>query len=44
MMDTMDHELDADERFWLVLSELSLAAIWDNEDDDIYAELLTRPE
>jgi hypothetical protein len=29
----MDEEIDDDRNFWLVLSELSLATIWDNEDD-----------
>lgn len=31
---------DDDNLFWLRLSEISLAAIWDNDDDDVYAELL----
>jgi len=26
--------------FWLLASESSLSAIWDNSEDDIYAELL----
>jgi len=34
-------ELDKDTWFWMRLSELSLAEIWDNEDDDVYAELLS---
>lgn len=29
-----------DDDFWLNASEPSLAAVWDNPDDDIYAELL----
>ena len=28
--------------FWLKASELSLTAIWDNPEDDVYAELLER--
>jgi len=28
------------DQFWLRASELSLNAIWDNPEDDIYAELL----
>jgi len=28
--------------FWLQVSEPSLAAVWDNEEDDVYAELLTK--
>ena len=28
--------------FWLRASELSLNAIWDNAEDDVYAELLER--
>jgi predicted DNA-binding antitoxin AbrB/MazE fold protein len=28
--------------FWLKASELSLKAIWDNPEDDVYAELLER--
>ncbi|MDP3027919.1 MAG: hypothetical protein Q8O04_00170 [Deltaproteobacteria bacterium] len=32
---------DEDERgFWLGVSEYSLAKIWENAEDDIYAELL----
>ncbi len=29
-----------DRGFWLAATEHSLKSIWDNEDDDIYAELL----
>ena len=28
--------------FWLRVSEPSLAAVWDNEEDDVYTELLTK--
>ncbi|HYJ89487.1 MAG TPA: antitoxin family protein [Pyrinomonadaceae bacterium] len=28
--------------FWLRASEVSLRAIWDNPEDDVYAELLER--
>ncbi len=28
--------------FWLKASEVSLKAIWDNPEDDVYAELLER--
>ena len=28
--------------FWLKASEPSLSAIWDNPEDDVYAELLER--
>ena len=28
--------------FWLNASESSLSAIWDNSEDDVYAELLQR--
>ena len=31
-----------DQEFWLAASEESLREIWDNEEDDIYAELLTK--
>ncbi|MEQ1922367.1 MAG: antitoxin family protein [Pyrinomonadaceae bacterium] len=35
--------LDDDESsFWLAASEPSLAEIWDNPEDDVYAELLTK--
>jgi predicted DNA-binding antitoxin AbrB/MazE fold protein len=29
-------------KFWLSASENSLAEIWDNEEDDVYAELLEK--
>jgi hypothetical protein len=33
--------LPDDERdFWLQASQTSLAAVWDNDEDDIYAQLL----
>lgn len=31
-----------DQEFWLAASEESLDQIWDNEEDDVYAELLTK--
>ncbi|MEM9264441.1 MAG: hypothetical protein AAGA46_02855 [Cyanobacteria bacterium P01_F01_bin.13] len=31
---------DNDASFWLQASQPSLDAIWDNDEDDIYAELL----
>ena len=31
-----------DRDFWLGATEESLRAIWDNEEDDIYAELLAK--
>ena len=31
---------DEDSQFWLEASQSSLDAIWDNVEDDIYAELL----
>lgn len=31
---------DEDEKFWLGASRSSLDLIWDNEEDDVYAELL----
>jgi hypothetical protein len=32
---------DEEHKFWQVTSESSLTSIWENSDDDIYAELLT---
>ena len=32
---------DEDQMFWQGASESSLTSIWENSDDDIYAELLT---
>jgi len=31
-----------DTRFWLSASETSLAEVWENTEDDIYAELLQK--
>ena len=31
---------EEDERFWNHASEASLAEVWDNDQDDIYAKLL----
>ena len=31
-----------DDEFWVAASKDSLATIWDNEQDDIYAELLKK--
>lgn len=31
---------DSEEQFWTAASQSALEAIWDNEEDDIYAELL----
>lgn len=31
---------EAEETFWLKVSEESIASIWDNPEDDIYAQLL----
>ena len=33
---------DEDDSFWLEASESSLEKIWNNSEDDIYAELLTK--
>ena len=33
-------QADDDARFWIAVSEQSLAAVWDSADDDIYAKLL----
>lgn len=36
---------EAEERaFWLAASEPSLRKLWDNPDDDVYAQLLNGPE
>lgn len=32
---------EEEQTFWLEATRSSLDAIWDNEEDDIYAELLT---
>ena len=34
--------LTDDSNFWLGASESSLDAVWDNAEDDVYAELLER--
>lgn len=39
MSGNYDEILNADD-FWLNASEVSLNAIWDNPEDDVYAELL----
>ena len=31
---------DDETQFWLAASETALAAIWDNDEDDVYAALL----
>ena len=31
---------DSDSAFWLGISQSALDKIWDNEEDDVYAELL----
>ncbi|MFN0279716.1 MAG: antitoxin AF2212-like protein [Pyrinomonadaceae bacterium] len=31
-----------DRDFWMAATEDTLRAIWDNEEDDVYAELLTK--
>jgi hypothetical protein len=33
---------DGDSRFWAEASQKSLAAIWDNAEDDAYAQLLEK--
>ena len=33
---------DDENGFWLGASESSLSEIWDNSEDDVYAELLTK--
>lgn len=33
---------EQDSQFWLQASEQSLSAIWDNPQDDIYAQLLEK--
>ncbi|HEX8491822.1 MAG TPA: hypothetical protein VF658_03190 [Pyrinomonadaceae bacterium] len=34
--------LPDDEDFWLAASQPSLDAVWDNTEDDVYAELLEK--
>ena len=33
---------EKDSSFWMEASQQSLAAIWDNAEDDVYAELLKK--
>ena len=33
---------DQKDEFWLMTSEVSLQAIWDNAEDDVYAQLLKK--
>lgn len=33
---------EEEETFWLQASQTSLAAAWDNEEDDVYAQLLEK--
>lgn len=33
---------DGDTEFWQVASQISLTEVWDNSEDDIYAQLLDR--
>ena len=33
---------EEEQQFWLNVSEESLASVWDNTEDDIYAELLQK--
>jgi len=33
---------DEDRRFWLRASQFSLDAVWDNSEDDVYAQLLEK--
>jgi hypothetical protein len=37
-METIENADEAE--FWMAASEESLAAIWDNHEDDVYAQLL----
>jgi hypothetical protein len=34
---------DDDREFWMAASRISMARIWDNPEDDVYAELLSGP-
>jgi hypothetical protein len=34
--------LDDESEFWLETSQVSLDAIWDNTEDDVYAQLLEK--
>ncbi len=33
---------DEESGFWLAVGESSLSSIWENEEDDVYAELLEK--
>jgi hypothetical protein len=33
---------DDETEFWLSVSQVSLNSVWDNDEDDIYAELLVK--
>ncbi|NJL42473.1 MAG: hypothetical protein HC935_01860 [Pseudanabaena sp. SU_2_4] len=33
---------DEEDKFWLRTSQSSLDAVWNNEDDDVYAQLLPK--
>jgi len=33
---------DEEDNFWLQASQSSLAAVWDNEEDDVYVQLLEK--
>ena len=33
---------DDEAEFWLSVSQVSLNSVWDNDEDDIYAELLQK--
>ncbi|MFL5384809.1 MAG: hypothetical protein ACJ8GN_19980 [Longimicrobiaceae bacterium] len=33
-------EEDEERQFWLAVSSVSMKAIWDNEEDDVYEQLL----
>jgi predicted DNA-binding antitoxin AbrB/MazE fold protein len=35
-------EMDTDREAWLKLSEQSLTKVWDNPDDDVFNELLSK--
>jgi hypothetical protein len=32
---------DQEDRFWVEASQVSLNAVWDNAEDDVYAQLLS---
>jgi hypothetical protein len=42
VIETGDLASDADRAAWLKLSEQSLAAAWDNPEDDVFNELLPK--